>query len=518
MENDLKSIVSLLPLIPFICAAAAINSLGPPRLVPEAYVMERIVPEGAKVQLPCPVQADPDTLFFEWYRGNEPLNIFHEDRFRVQSNGVLKIKSTVPQDSGVYICRAVNGFGKVDTNVTLVVLASGDSDYDPSGIYKHGDREPPYMINVTRTTNGHLSRPAGGSVRLLCKAVGMPEPQVTWLKNGQPLNTSFSSGSKRSRWSLYFRNLQDEDQGNYTCVAYNLYGHRNYTVALDVIPGDRKKPELRGIHPVNTTVEEGGSAVFQCRVKSEIIPHVQWLKQADPNEDETDGKVIKVHGEYFRILKSTEVQERPDGSFINKLILNGVSKKDAGKYICLGANTIGYSFRSAFLTIRGTSETFIAEMENMGNDTFTIQFSSIFITIPVVLAILITFLAVVFLHYYHKPRADQSGLQAKYDGKTEKAVVAPPTVYPHVHDVSIMSNPNFHHALESSDGTWSHVQSSLVIDPGQPDSFSECDSSFVFLGDLNMYPDIMYKDNGHVLSLYSPNPSSHEKTLCLDRV
>ncbi|GBM06775.1 hypothetical protein AVEN_63012-1 [Araneus ventricosus] len=122
MENDLKSILSLLPLIPFICAAAAINSLGPPRLIPEAYVMERVVPEGAKVQLPCPVQADPDTLFFEWYRGNEPLNIFHEDRFRVQSNGVLKIKSTVPQDSGVYICRAVNGFGKVDTNVTLVVL------------------------------------------------------------------------------------------------------------------------------------------------------------------------------------------------------------------------------------------------------------------------------------------------------------------------------------------------------------------------------------------------------------
>ncbi|GBM06778.1 Fibroblast growth factor receptor-like 1 [Araneus ventricosus] len=202
--------------------------------------------------------------------------------------------------------------------------------------------------------NGRLNRPAGGSIRLICKAAGIPEPQVTWLKNDQPLNTSFASGLKKGRWSLYIRNLQDEDQGNYTCVAYNLYGHRNYTVAVHVIPGDRKKPELRGIHPVNTTVEEGGSAVFQCKVKSEIRPHVQWLKQADPNDEETDGnKVIKVQGDYFRILKSTEVSERSDGSFINKLILNGVSKKDAGKYICLGANTIGHSFRSAFLTIRG---------------------------------------------------------------------------------------------------------------------------------------------------------------------
>ncbi|GIY91781.1 hypothetical protein CEXT_796762 [Caerostris extrusa] len=282
---------------------------------------------------------------------------------------------------------------------------------------------------------------------------------------------------------------------------------------------DRKKPELRGIHPVNTTVEEGGSAVFQCRVKSEILPHVQWLKQADPNEEETDGhKVIKVHGEYFRILKSTEVVEKSDGSFINKLILNGVSKKDAGKYICLGANTIGYSFRSAFLTIRGTSETFISEMEDVRNGTITIQFSSLFITVPVALVIIITFVAVLFLRYHPKAGIDQPGLQAKYDGKAEKAVVAPPAPYPHAHDVSIMGNPDFHHALESSDGTWSHVQSSLVIDPGQPDSFSECDSSFVFLGDLNMYPDIMYKDNGHVLSLYSPNPSSQEKPMCLDRV
>ncbi|GFQ79738.1 fibroblast growth factor receptor-like 1 [Trichonephila clavata] len=74
------------------------------------------------VQLPCPIEADPDTLFFEWYRDREPLDAFADERYRIQSNGILKIKSVVPEDTGLYVCRAVNGFGKADVNVTLIVL------------------------------------------------------------------------------------------------------------------------------------------------------------------------------------------------------------------------------------------------------------------------------------------------------------------------------------------------------------------------------------------------------------
>lgn len=98
--------------------------LGPPRLLPEAYDLERVVPEGAMVLLPCPVHADPDTLFFEWLRDREPLGSFADERYRVQGNGALKIKSVVPEDTGLYVCRAVNGFGKAHVNVTLIVLST----------------------------------------------------------------------------------------------------------------------------------------------------------------------------------------------------------------------------------------------------------------------------------------------------------------------------------------------------------------------------------------------------------
>ena len=40
-----------------------------------------------------------------------------------------------------------------------------------------------------------------------------------------------------------------------------------------------------------------------------------------------------------------------DGSYLSKLILNDVTPNDSGMYICLGANTMGYSFRYAYLTV-----------------------------------------------------------------------------------------------------------------------------------------------------------------------
>ena len=37
----------------------------------------------------------------------------------------------------------------------------------------------------------------------------------------------------------------------------------------------KAKPELVPPHPVNTTVPYGESALFQCKVKSAVHPHIQ---------------------------------------------------------------------------------------------------------------------------------------------------------------------------------------------------------------------------------------------------
>ena len=61
---------------------------------------------------------------------------------------------------------------------------------------------------------------------------------------------------------------------------------------------------------------------------------------------------IEVKGQKFVVLKTGEVWTRPDGSYLNKLVIPRATQRHAGMYICLGANSRGYNFRSAYLSIK----------------------------------------------------------------------------------------------------------------------------------------------------------------------
>ena len=111
------------------------------------------------------------------------------------------------------------------------------------------------------------------------------------------------------------------------------------------------KPILTGTHPVNTTVDYGGTTSFQCKVRSDVKPVIQWLKRVESNEESRYNSTIEVGDHRFVVLPMGEVWSRPDGSYLNKLLITRAKEEDAGMYICLGANTMGYSFRSAFLTV-----------------------------------------------------------------------------------------------------------------------------------------------------------------------
>lgn len=80
-------------------------------------------------------------------------------------------------------------------------------------------------------------------------------------------------------------------------------------------------------------------------------PVIQWLKRVESNEESRYNSTIEVGDARFVVLPTGEVWSRPDGSYLNKLLITRAKEEDAGMYICLGANTMGYSFRSAFLTV-----------------------------------------------------------------------------------------------------------------------------------------------------------------------
>lgn len=54
------------------------------------------------------------------------------------------------------------------------------------------------------------------------------------------------------------------------------------------------KPILTGTHPVNTTVDYGGSTSFQCKVRSDVKPVIQWLKRVEAGDESKFNSTLEV--------------------------------------------------------------------------------------------------------------------------------------------------------------------------------------------------------------------------------
>ncbi|MBZ3891989.1 Fibroblast growth factor receptor-like 1 [Sciurus carolinensis] len=329
---------------------------GPPRMA-DKVVPRQVARLGRTVRLLCPVEGDPPPLTM-WTKDGRTIHSGWS-RFRVLPQG-LKVKEVEAEDAGVYVCKATNGFGSLSVNYTLVVMddvSPGRESPGPSGS-SGGQEDPasqqwarPRFTQPSKMRRRVIARPVGSSVRLKCVASGHPRPDIMWMKDDQALTRPEASEHRKKKWTLSLKNLRPEDSGKYTCRVSNRAGAINATYKVDVIQRTRSKPVLTGSHPVNTTVDFGGSTSFQCKVRSDVRPVIQWLKRVEYGAEGRHNSTIDVGGQKFVVLPTGDVWSRPDGSYLNKLLIARARQDDAGMYICLGANTMGYSFRSAFLTV-----------------------------------------------------------------------------------------------------------------------------------------------------------------------
>ncbi|XP_061700672.1 fibroblast growth factor receptor-like 1 [Syngnathoides biaculeatus] len=331
---------------------------GPPRLS-EKVVHRQTVRLGTAIKLPCPVEGDPPPLIM-WTKDGRNI---HSGwiRFRILRMG-LKIKEVEADDTGTYICKATNGFGSINVNYTLIVIDDSGSGRIRPAVYDGAHSEHgsdglveklvrPRFTQPAKMRKRVIARPVGSSVRLKCTASGTPRPDVVWLKDDRPLTEQEVGKGRHNKWTLTLKNLTPEHSGKYTCRVSNRAGEINATYKVEVIQRTNSKPVLTGTHPLNTTVDYGGTTSFQCKVRSDVKPVIQWLKRVETNEESRYNSTIEVGDHRFVVLPTGEVWSRPDGSYLNKLLITRAKEEDAGMYICLGANTMGYSFRSAFLTV-----------------------------------------------------------------------------------------------------------------------------------------------------------------------
>ncbi|XP_046346605.2 peroxidasin-like isoform X1 [Haliotis rufescens] len=258
---------------------------------------------GNTAYFTCRAEGTPNPEII-WLHNSEMVE--PDNRLTILSDGTLMIQETKDTDKGAYECVARNAAGEVKTNKVELRYFG----------------EP--VIPTFMETPADITDVAGETIQLLCRAQGNPRPDITWTKNGSPLQSS-SRFRLLSNGALMIRDLREEDEGLYRCSAANSI----QTITASARVTIQSPPEFFVI-PRDQEVQEGNNADFSCNARGDPSPVLSWVKDGRPiptNRRYT----LQNGGRLFRILNT--------------------ESSDSGQYTCRAENAAGEQQASARLHI-----------------------------------------------------------------------------------------------------------------------------------------------------------------------
>ncbi|XP_072320369.1 protein turtle homolog B [Eucyclogobius newberryi] len=285
---------------------------------------------GESVILGCdvspPLDGQQPPYVVEWFKFGVPIPFFinfryyppHVDpeytgRASLHGKASLQIDPVRPEDQGWYECRV------------LMLEQQYDTFHNGSWVHLTVNAPPTF----TSTPPQYVEAKEGGNTMLSCSALGNPKPMISWLREGEELETN-------SKYSVHDGGLTvlaitRDDRGAYTCRAYSDQGEVLHTTRLLV-----QGPPYIVSPPENVTVNISQNALFTCQ--AEAYPGnltYTWFWEED--------------NVYFKNDLKLRVRILIDGT----LIIFRVKPEDAGKYTCSPSNSLGISpSASAYLTVQ----------------------------------------------------------------------------------------------------------------------------------------------------------------------
>jgi hypothetical protein len=199
------------------------------------------------------------------------------------------------------------------------------------------DVAPPVFTYSTKSSQRKHTANVGDTFKVSCEALGSPQPEIFWFKDGQHIDESVHY--QRGKSTVEFSVLGTADSGVYSCRARNLIGEKvmNFTLEVRAAAGTTHAIVTEA-GPANTTVRTGETATLQCRVKSLAPPHIKWLKRLE-STDTSGADTLNVGHERYRILDADQDVSTGNDEYLNKLVLEDVRESDAGMYICFVTNS-----------------------------------------------------------------------------------------------------------------------------------------------------------------------------------
>ncbi|XP_031459498.1 immunoglobulin superfamily member 10 isoform X1 [Phasianus colchicus] len=264
---------------------------------------------GTPVAVRCPAEGRPPPSI-SWVLANETHISSSSQGNRkvlVRPDGTLVIKDVTVYDRGLYTCTATNPAGTDTLTVKLQVIAA-----------------PPVILEEKRQ---QITATAGQDLNLPCTAEGNPQPRVHWvLSEGtvvKPLQFVNTRVLLLPNGTLRLSGIVPTDSGIYECIATSSTGSERRVVTLTVRHRDTL-PRIAAASQGMTRLSFGDKLLLNCTATGEPQPRIIWRLPSKAVVDQWHRMGSRIH-------------VYPNGS----LVIEAVTEKDAGDYLCVARNKIG---------------------------------------------------------------------------------------------------------------------------------------------------------------------------------
>ncbi|XP_032884067.1 hemicentin-1 isoform X2 [Amblyraja radiata] len=255
-----------------------LDVLVPPNIEGGDEAMDATVIAHYTLELECNAAGTPPPNIM-WMKDGQPIK--HIAGVQITANGQkLIIFQAQISNTGRYQCVATNEAGSRQREFNVIVQVS------PT-IRSMGPLERSVVVHKT--------------VILQCVANGIPNPTITWLKDGRPVNTA--RGNIKLEFAghkLQIVNVLLEDAGRYTCVATNAAGEAQQHIRLNV----HEPPTIEdGGLTLNKTVIVGNPIELKCKAAGNPIPAIIWFKDNRPINTRFGASTLN-RGQVFQITNA----------------------------------------------------------------------------------------------------------------------------------------------------------------------------------------------------------------------
>ncbi|XP_028282669.1 obscurin isoform X14 [Parambassis ranga] len=172
----------------------------------------------------------------------------------------------------------------------------------------------------------------GQTVKLACKATGVPKPTVTWYKDGRAVEADphhIIIEDPDGSCTLILDNMTADDSGQYMCFATSPAGNASTLGKITVQVPPRFVNKMR-----NAVFIAGEDSQFTCVIQSAPSPKIRWFK---------DGRLLTDQEKY------QTYSELRSGVLV--LVIKNPTERDLGHYECELSNRLGSAKCAADLVL-----------------------------------------------------------------------------------------------------------------------------------------------------------------------